>query len=307
MLMRSLCAAVDASPARVLTDTTATALYQTPSGEVVGARIESFGETRRVRARGGIVLTTGGFVLDDDMLRRHQPAALRCNIRIAAQGDDGSGIRLGQAAGGDVKHMDKVSISLPVTQPWGLKRGVLVNEQGQRFITEDAYYGRLGEWALLHQDGRAWLIVDDEIFEKPEYPRELVAVGETLGELGAELGLPPGALEATIDLYNRGAAQGEDPAFHKLPKYLKPLDRPPYGALDCNVASSIYAVFTLGGLCTDLEGRVLDPAGDAIDGLFAAGRTTSGLSVGSYSSGLSLGDGTFFGRRAGIAAAARAG
>ena len=306
MLMRSLCAAVDASPARVMTDTTATALYQTPSGEVVGARIETFGETRHVRARGGVVLTTGGFVLDDEMLKRHQPKALDCMVRIAAQGDDGSGIRLGQAAGGDVKHMDKVSISLPVTQPWGLKRGVLVNDKGQRFITEDAYYGRLGEWALLHHEGRAWLIVDDEIYEKPEYPRELVAVGETLTELAGELGLPPGALESTIELYNRDATRGEDAAFHKLPKYLKPLDQPPYGALDCTAASSIYAVFTLGGLCSDTDGRVLDPAGDAIAGLYGAGRSTSGLSVGSYSSGLSLGDGTFFGRRAGRAAAAAA-
>jgi 3-oxo-5alpha-steroid 4-dehydrogenase len=48
---------------------------------------------------------------------------------------------------------------------------------------------------------------------------------------------------------------------------------------------------------------VLDPEGDTIPGLFAAGRATSGLSVGGYSSGLSLGDGTFFGRRAGRAAA----
>jgi len=305
-LMRSLCAAVDASAARVAADTTATALYQTADGQVVGARLESFGETRTVRARGGVVLTTGGFVLDDEMLRRHAPAALRCNIRIAAQGDDGSGIRLGQAAGGDLQHMDKVSISLPVTQPWGLKRGVLVNEQGQRFITEDAYYGRLGEWSLLHHDGHAWLIVDDAIHEKPEYPRELVAVAETLGELAAELGLPSGQLESTIALYNREAATGRDPVFHKQSKYVKPLDTPPFAALDCNVESSIYAVFTLGGLCSDVDGHILDPAGDPIPGLFGAGRTTSGLSVGSYSSGLSLGDGTFFGRRAGRAAAAAA-
>jgi 3-oxo-5alpha-steroid 4-dehydrogenase len=50
---------------------------------------------------------------------------------------------------------------------------------------------------------------------------------------------------------------------------------------------------------------VLDPEGRPIPGLFAAGRATSGLSVGGYSSGLSLGDGTFFGRRAGRCAASR--
>ncbi|MBW2275736.1 MAG: FAD-binding protein, partial [Deltaproteobacteria bacterium] len=62
---------------------------------------------------------------------------------------------------------------------------------------------------------------------------------------------------------------------------------------------------TLGGLQTDVDGRVLDPAGDVIPGLFGAGRSTSGLSVGGYSSGLSIGDGTFFGRRAGRCAAGK--
>jgi 3-oxo-5alpha-steroid 4-dehydrogenase len=85
-----------------------------------------------------------------------------------------------------------------------------------------------------------------------------------------------------------------------------PLVTPPFGAFDCTTENSIYAAFTLGGLHTDVDGRVLDPDGDAIPGLFAAGRCTSGLSVGGYSSGLSLGDGTFFGRRAGAAAAASA-
>ena len=91
-------------------------------------------------------------------------------MRVGAEGDDGSGIRLGVAAGAATLHMDASSISLPATQPWGLKRGILVNTQGQRFINEDAYYGRLGEWALFHHGGRAWLVTDDAIFEKPELP-----------------------------------------------------------------------------------------------------------------------------------------
>jgi 3-oxo-5alpha-steroid 4-dehydrogenase len=84
-----------------------------------------------------------------------------------------------------------------------------------------------------------------------------------------------------------------------------PLSTPPIGAFECTTENSIYAAFTLGGLLTDADGRVLDPDGAAIPGLFAAGRCTSGLSVGGYSSGLSLGDGTYFGRRAGAVAARR--
>jgi 3-oxo-5alpha-steroid 4-dehydrogenase len=303
LLMQRLCAAVEASPARIAANHRCTALVQEPDGHVTGAVCESFGEERSIRARRGVVLTTGGFINNDEMIAAHQPLVRRCNVRVGAEGDDGSGIRLGIAAGAATVHMDAASISLPVTQPWGLKRGVLVDRHGQRFINEDAYYGRLGEWALFHHEGRAWLIVDDAVFEKPDYPREVAAVGETPAELERELSLPPGSLECTLSLYNRHAERGEDPVFHKSRDYVTPLVTPPYGAFDCTTESSIYAAFTLGGLRTDGDGRVLDPEGRPIPGLFGAGRATSGLSVGSYSSGLSLGDGTFFGRRAGRCAA----
>ena len=299
LLMQKLCAAVDASPARVALNQRGVALVQEADGTGIGAVAETIGEERAIQARRGVVLTTGGFILSDEMLEQHMPFVKKCNVRIAAQGDDGSGIRLGMAAGGATIHMDKASISLPATQPWGLKRGILVNTQGQRFINEDAYYGRLGEWALYHHEGRAWLVCDDTVFEKPDYPRDLAAVAETSAELERELGLPPGSLDATLALYNRHAARGEDPVFHKHPDYVAPLTRPPYGAFDCTTGNSIYAAFTLGGLASDCDGCVLDPAGVPIPGLFGAGRATSGVSVGGYSSGLSLGDGTFFGRRAG--------
>jgi 3-oxo-5alpha-steroid 4-dehydrogenase len=304
LLMQKLCAAVDASPARVEMNHRCVALVKARDGAIVGAVAESFGRERAVRARRGVVIATGGFILNDEMLAAHQPLAGRCRMRVAADGDDGSGIRLGLAAGGAAIHMDAASISLPVTQPWGLKRGILVNAQGQRFINEDTYYGRLGEWALLHHGGRAWLVVDDEVFEKPDYDFSLVAVGETPAELERELALPPGSLEATLGLYNRHAERGVDPVFHKQPEYVKPLTAKPFGAIGCSTDDALYAAFTLGGLRTDVDGRVVDPEGRPIPGLFAAGRASSGIAVGSYSSGVSLGDGTFFGRRAGRAAAA---
>jgi 3-oxo-5alpha-steroid 4-dehydrogenase len=305
VIMKHLIASARARGARIQGDSSVTALVVAADGAVVGAVAESYGKERTLRVRGGVVITTGGFVLNDEMLRTWVPDGLRCSMRVAADGDDGSGIRLGMAAGADVAHMDKASVSLPVTQPWGLKRGVLVNAQGQRFINEDTYYGRLGESALFHNDGKAWMIVDDEIFEKNEYPNtgKVAAAGETIAELEAELGFARGALESTIAVYNEFAAKGEDPLFGKQPEWLKPLTTPPFGALHCSTENCLYAVFTLGGLVTDAQGRVLDPGRRAIPGLYSAGRASAGISVGSYSSGLSLGDGTFFGRRAGWAAA----
>ena len=63
--------------------------------------------------------------------------------------------------------------------------------------------------------------------------------------------------------------------------------------------------FTLGGLQTSVDSEVLHVDGDPIPGLYAAGRCTSGLSAWGYCSGISLGDGSFFGRRAGIRAASK--
>jgi len=305
-VMSVLCEAVERSGTRTAFNTSCSALFRERDGTISGARLETFGESRTIRARGGVVVTTGGFVLNDEMLDAYIPAARKCSMRVAADGDDGSGIRLGMAAGAGTRHLDKVSVSLPVTQPWDLKAGLLVNAQGQRFINEDAYMGRLGDYALLRHEGRCWLIVDDEFYTPAEYGFELIAVGETPTELAQEIGLPGGVLEATMDVFNRHAARGEDPLFGKREPYLKPLTNPPFGAIDCTTEGARYAVFTLGGLATDVDGRVLDPEGRAIPGLYGAGRSTSGLAVGGYSSGLSLGDGLFFGRRAGRAAAAAA-
>jgi 3-oxo-5alpha-steroid 4-dehydrogenase len=65
--------------------------------------------------------------------------------------------------------------------------------------------------------------------------------------------------------------------------------------------------FTLGGLATLPTGEVLDADGDIIPGLYAAGRTACGLPRWGegYSSGMSLGDASFFGRMAGLHAAKR--
>jgi 3-oxo-5alpha-steroid 4-dehydrogenase len=181
-------------------------------------------------------------------------------------------------------------------------RGILVNGRGERFINEDTYSGRIGQEVLLRQNGTAFFVHDDDTFAVNLVGAKARWVADTPGELEGELGMPPGSLATTLDRYNDDAARGEDTEHHKAAPWLKPLV-PPYGVIDLRVESAIYAPFTLGGLHTDADSRVLDEHGSAIPGLFAAGRTTAGISAGGYVSGISLGDGTFFGRRAGCSAA----
>jgi 3-oxo-5alpha-steroid 4-dehydrogenase len=275
------------------------------SGRVVGIVARTPAGERAVRARRGVVLATGGFIQDDAMLARHAPWLLRCKIRIGCEGDDGSGIRLGLAAGAEAIRLDAASISLPYYPPRQLKQGLLVNRAGQRFINEDAYYGRAGEFALLRHEGQAWLIVDEAILgnARPMGGMKLRAVGETIEELESELGFTAGTLQATVALYNRYAAERQDPVLHKAPEYVTPLASPPFGAFDCRVEHAIYAAFTLGGLRTRASGAVLTPSGAEIPGLFAAGRVSSGVCAQGYSSGLSLADASLFGRLAGESAA----
>ena len=85
-----------------------------------------------------------------------------------------------------------------------------------------------------------------------------------------------------------------------------PLDQPPFGAIDLRVGSTIYAGFPLGGVLTTDHGEVVRTDGSTIEGLFAVGRVAASLALARYCSGISLGEGTFFGRRAGMAAAAGA-
>lgn len=305
-LMRALCAAAADSGAEIVTDCLVETLVQDADRRVVGVLARVDGEERFLRARGGVVLCAGGFINNKDMISRHAPWLNRCRLRLGVDGDDGRGIRMGQGAGGEAIRMDTACIVLPYTVPKKHCKGILVNDRGQRFVNEDAYQTVAGEIGLRNENGQVYLLVDDEIYERPFPPVEFVAVGETIEELERDAGLPSGILQQTVATYNAHAEKGEDPLFHKTAEFLKPLTKPPFGLLDYRVETALWSVFTMGGLRTSVDGEVLMAEGDAVPGLFAAGRTTSGLAAQGYSSGLSLADATFFGRRAGQAAAAGA-
>jgi 3-oxo-5alpha-steroid 4-dehydrogenase len=280
---------------------------------VVGVAARQYGEPRTYLARSAVVLTTGGFVDDDEMLAAHAPQLLGRD-KISCGGEDGSGIRMAQAVGAAVKHMSAGQVGLHAV-PAMMARGLVVDRHGRRFINEDTYPGRIGQAALFGHDLACWVVLDQQAYEAvPESERWGVQphhVTGTLEELEQLTGMPPGSLVTTVALYNEAAARGEDPFFHKDPRCLRPL-APPYAAIDPHRSfrgpndppvGSGAAVFTLGGLATDVDGRVLDVDGAPVPGLLAAGRASSGLAAWGYISGTSLGDGTFFGRRAGRTAA----
>ncbi len=275
-------------------------------GRVAGILLrDEQGQTRRVRARGGVILACGGFIHNREMLELYAPQLSRCSTPWGNAGDQGQGINMGIAAGAAALRMHEGFAIAPIYPPENTLSGIVVNTSAQRFISEESYHGVLGHAITFNQGGRAWLITDESsTFKYPQDSFPLASQSNSIGGLAQQLQMPRGSLQNTVAYYNRYAAKGQDPLFHKSKSLLRPLQGPPYRAWDLSVDKAFFPAHTFGGLRTSVDGEVINSWGDAIPGLYAAGRTTAGLPTAPYiASGLSVGDASFFGRRAGLAAA----
>ena len=308
LLMKKLIGAAQALGVRERCDHRVVALIVDERGTVVGVRYRHFGEFGEIRARRGVVLAAGGYIMNDAMFARELAWMPRDLIKHGTNNDDGSGILLGMSAGGEAVHLDRAFLTSPFYPPADMLKGILVNAAGRRFVAEDSYHGRTAGFLVEQPQGIAYLILDATIFAYPPYKffeQALVDGFETIEEMEARLQLPAGSLVATVADYNRHAKNGEDPLFHKYKDWLKPLDQAPYAAFDLSVHRAKFAGFSLGGLRTSVDSQVLAPDGHAIAGLYAAGACAWNIAQDTrgYSSGTCLGESTYFGRRAGRHAA----
>ncbi|WP_101947712.1 FAD-dependent oxidoreductase [Mycobacterium sp. 3519A] len=305
MLMKPLVDTATSLGVRAIYDVHATSLVVQSDGHVAGLVARQYGKPLAIRARRGVVLASGSFAYNDAMLAQYAPRLVGRPAASIEQ-HDGRAIRMAQALGADLAHMDATEVAFLI-DPQQTARGILVNGRGQRYVPEDMYSGRIGQLTLYHQDDTAYLIIDGDAQEEamsatsatPFLKRPASWICETVAELEVQIGLPPGALQATVSAYNDAAARGEDPLLHKKAEWLKPIGTP-VGAIDLRGSC---AGFTLGGLQTTLDSEVLHVSGAPIPGLYAAGRCTAGVAAWGYASGISLGDGSFYGRRAGRSAA----
>ena len=279
---------------------------------VVGIVIRQNQKELNVRTHQGVILCAGGFVMNEEMIRKYAPMLTAGNTPIGNPGDTGTGILMGMSVGGAAINMHEGFITLPYYPPASMTKGIVINDQGQRFINEDVYHGRLGAFVVRQQSERVYFILSVEQYgdyERVSYMGSGVAgTGETVQELEEELELREGTLQQTIKVYNEDCVSGKDTQCHKAAEWLEPLV-PPLVALDITPGrGSFLPFFTLGGLDTLPTGEVVDPQRDVIPGLYAAGRTACGVvrRAEGYSSGMSVGDASFSGRLAGKQAAARA-
>jgi 3-oxosteroid 1-dehydrogenase len=203
----------------------------------------------------------------------------------------------------------------------GLRGGVFVNAQGERFANESLPYDRMGrEMAKLSPS--AWFVFDSKERGRPPAVRcvpgtrrdAFLASGDwveagTLAELASRIGVPAGALEETVARWNSFAETGVDADFGRgedeFDRYfafgnppnpcLVPVDQPPYVAARIVLGD----LGTKGGLVTDADASVLREDGSPIPGLFAAGNTMASIAGAYYPApGVPLGTAVVFAYRA---------
>jgi 3-oxo-5alpha-steroid 4-dehydrogenase len=278
---------------------------------------------RRIRARRGVIVSAGGFIFNREMVAEHVPGFL-AGLPLGTAGDDGAGIRLGQAVGGAVDRMGRASAWRFLNPPQAFAQGILVDAQGERFANEFWYGAKIGEAMVEERGGRATLIIDEVLRKrarqqvKPgqvQWFQRLSALmnlilncrrADDLAALALMLGVPRENLERSFAAYNAAAEGRQADPFLKDPALMHPLREGPFYAIDCSLGSARNpcAVMTLGGLVADeTTGEVRRPDGSGIPGLYAAGRSAVGICSRQYVSGLSIADCVYSGRRAGRHAA----
>lgn len=285
-------------------------------GRVTGIRVSVGGHPARIHC-GAVVLATGGFSQNPELLTRFAPQMERA-VRGGGPGSTGDGLLMAWQLGAgviDTPHIKGTYGIYPHAVDAEKGTGVLavykgaiaINANGARFVDESLPYKVLGDASLRQAGGWTYQVFDAAIMaqsddEVPIYDlagREragLLVKADTLAELAQRLGLPVSEFQNTAERYN-AACRGHLSGGVGVPQ---PIEQAPFFAH----ASTAVVLATYCGLTVTAEMEVLDVFGEPISGLFAAGELIGGFHGGGYMTGTSIGKAGIFGRVAGTAAAA---
>lgn len=291
----------------MLTLTQVTAVTRDEEGEINGVRAV-MGDGRKIEVRApSVILTTGGFGASDQLMERY----LKLPYPMSSTnlpGTTGDGLIMGQELGARVVNLDAAMIHVTTLPFSGLvipmqarsAGGILVNEKGHRFTNElssdlEPFYERA--------DGRAWLIVDQDIVDSYPALRNyaqsgFMERGRTDEELARLIRVSPETLVEELSRYRSLVRHQSDTDFGRLTMKSYLTHYPLYAI---NVRPGIQS--TLGGLYTNARAQVLYTSGAPIRGLFAAGEVTGGIFGARRLEGSSLTASIVYGRIAGAEAA----
>ncbi len=308
----------------------AKSLIQDPvTKTVVGVTVERDGKEMNIRALNGVCICTGGFECNKEMVQHYLNV-----INYAARGgqyNTGDGIKMAQAVGADLWHMDCYeglfglgSVTYPVEEgiPCDMiatlaqnavntGAAILVGTDGDRFVNESetVRHGHLyenGIWENPTFPEKVWYIIDEtqkgEIEAAGAMPEEQLAkltAYDSIGALAEGIGVDKDRLTKTIKNYNSFANNGEDYKCGREAQYMRAFDGKKYYAM--YMVSGL--LNTQGGPKRSANAEVLDTQGNPIPHLYSAGEC-GGITVCMYQGGTNIAECITFGRIAGKNAAA---
>ncbi len=325
------------------TATRARELVLDENDAVVGVRAERDGADYYVKARKAVVIASGGFEWNEDLVKAFLRGPM--TAPTSTPENEGDGLLMAMGAGAALGNMSEAwwipGIHVPGDEMRGRTfarlilaertwpRSIIVNRYGKRFMNEAANYNAVGHAFHTFDPNTfefinlpAWLVVDSRYQPPiarhpvgPDAPDWIRRAG-TLAELAAEIGVDAAGLEETVARFNEGVARGEDPDFNRGVSAYDSYNgdrwqEAPFTTLGPIDTPPYYAariesgaLGTKGGPKTNAKAQVLRATGGVIPGLYAVGNAMAGVTAMVYGgAGGTLGPGMTFGYIAGMNAA----
>lgn len=319
-LLRTIFDVAKEKGAKLITRTAASRLVvDEKSGKVCGVEAEQRGGKKVFYgAKKGVLLSSGGFSLNKEILARFVPPMAYAKAMVG-RGSDGDGLKMAWALGADLRDMPYIKATFgfdleaqTIKNDFSLffySGAIIVNKDGKRFVDESKSYKLVGDAALIQKDAMGHQIFDATVRDTAEkdplsafkglVDRGRIQSAATLKELADKIGVPADTLEATVLEYNANVGKGADPQFGRatlVSNFGKPvkINTPPFYAFP----STAYILGTYGGILTNDKAQVVNIYGDVIPGLYAAGEIIGGIHGAAYMTGTAFGKALIFGRLA---------
>lgn len=283
-IVEKLKAAAESYNTDIYMETTATELI-VENGRVTGCKaIGADGTNYEFRASLGVVMCTGGFGKNNEMLKKYNPNIPDGVISMAHAGATGDGILMGEAVGArlcGMEYIQMLTTSGAVLTGASIEDVIYINAEGSRFIAEDSRRDVLCN-AAFNQTGSAYYVLSDQSLVDRQGNQEAVdaAVAEgkvfkadTLEELADIMGMKAENLTAAVADYNASVETGATDTFGRY-TFNHTLDSAPYY---CSAALRPMILYTCGGLEINAAAQVLNEQGNPIPSLYAAGEVAGGL------------------------------
>jgi fumarate reductase flavoprotein subunit len=283
-------------------------LLKGPRGEVVGAKALTDDGYKTFNARGGVLISTGGFSANPEMTDRYIGGwASRLAIR-GSRNTTGENVSLTLPFFARMVNMDQFHAGPIVSETHvnpadvlNTMQGIIVDLRGERFMDEqNTYVIKAKTCAMKTIENKAFCIVDSKcpVLEKTiaKFNRLHNPYGkaDTVEDLAKQVGLPPETLAKNVKAYNAAVDAGKLAELSPANTYRKPvkLDKPPFYAVPYEGGMTA----TFGGPLINSKAEVQNLEGKTIKGLYAAGNAAGGIFFRDYIGGSQLGGATVFGR-----------